>query len=280
MSKSSMPKDERSCRAYAASFSEPLQKLDILNALGAHPWSGRLQVLESVDSTNTFLRRLANEGAPEGTVVIADRQTAGRGRMGRSFFSAPGVGVYLSVLLRPNLPPDALMTLTAQAAVAVSDAIHDICGVMPDIKWVNDLLLDGRKICGILTELGFDAAHGTVSTAIIGVGVNCNQLPTDFPEELRPIAGSIRMATGDVTPRDRLTAALIRKLSELPKLDWYDAYRRSCITIGKQICFSDRSGAHLAEALDIGRNAELRVRMGDGTVYCLNSGEATLHQTQ
>ena len=130
-----------------------------LNAalLQAAPWS--VVVPEEVDSTNNVAKQLGTQGAPHGTVVVTERQTGGRGRLGRSFVSPPG-GVYLSVLLRPELPLERLMHLTALAAVATRRAIDDCCGLTPDIKWMNDLLWQDKKLCGILTELSCEAESG------------------------------------------------------------------------------------------------------------------------
>lgn len=257
------------------SLSLPLIRL----ALGEHPWSGGIRVLDRVDSTNDELRRKAAENAPEGTVCIADCQTAGKGRMGRSFVSPAGTGIYLSVLLRPRKAPDALMTLTAQAAVAVFRAIREVCGVCPEIKWVNDLQLGGRKICGILTELSVEAESAFVSHAIVGVGINCGQTRDAFPEELRGIAGSVFSEAGIRVDRNLLAAALIRQLSRLPELDWHADYREHCATLGKQVEVSSGTERFDAEAIDIGPSAELIVRRSDGALLALNSGEVRVKQT-
>ena len=249
---------------------------EIRAGLAGHPWAERVLVFPCVDSTNQVLRQLALDGAPEGAVVLADAQTAGRGRMGRQFLSLPGVGLYLSVLLRPARPAEALLSLTAQAALAAARAVETVCGVAPSIKWVNDLMLEGRKICGILTELSIEAESATVRYAILGVGVNCAQPEGGFPEPLQQIAGSIAGLTGVPVDRNALAAELIRRLSALPSDDWYDDYRQRCGTLGRPIYVLNTSGRRAGFALDLGPQAELRVRYEDGSEEWLRSGEVSI----
>lgn len=249
----------------------------IRSFLGEHPWREKLQVLSTVDSTNNYLKTLASGGAPHGTVAVADCQTGGRGRMGRSFDSAAGAGVYLSVLLRPACPPAELMTLTAQAAVAAARAVESVCGAAVGIKWVNDLVLSGRKICGILTELSLEAESGLVNYAVVGVGVNCSRRREDFPPELRQTAGSILSQTGRRVDRCALAAALIRALSALPELDWREDYRSRCLNLGRAVQLL-RPGLEPvpALALDVGPRAELLVRLSDGSEQAVNAGEVSV----
>ena len=253
-----------------------IDRQTVQSLLAEHPWKNEIRVFPTLDSTNLELKQEAADGAPEGRVCIAEEQTAGRGRLGRSFLSCPGVGVYLSVLLRPRCKPEKLMTLTAQAAVAVRRAILSACGVAPDIKWVNDLLLGGKKICGILTELSVEADIGRVAYAIVGVGVNCSQALSDFPPELQGIAGSIFSQTGTVVDRSRLSAEIIRELSALPQLDWRDEYRKACVTLGKEVLLLQNDAHIPATALDVGTHAELLIRYADGSTGSVQSGEVSL----
>ena len=171
----------------------------------------KIQAFESLDSTNNYLKKLASGGAAEGTVVIADEQTAGRGRMGRSFASAPGCGIYMSMLLRPEgCTADCAPGLTAVAAVAVCRAIEKVCGRAPGIKWINDLYLRGKKICGILCESS--VKDGRVNYAVLGIGLNVTTRAEEFPEELRETAGSLYTQTGFVFERGKLIAAIIAGL--------------------------------------------------------------------
>ena len=248
----------------------------LLAALGDHPWAGTVEVLDTVDSTNNYLKTRGAAGAAHGSVAVADCQTGGRGRLGRSFDSAPGSGIYLSVLLRPACPPQDLMSLTAQAAVAVRRAIREAAGAEAGIKWVNDLVLGGRKICGILTELSLEAESGLVSYAVVGVGLNCNRPAESFPPELRETAGSILSQTGKRVDRNRMAAAMIRALSELPKLDWREEYRAACVNIGKAVqILAPGQAPRAGTALDVGPNAELIVQTEAG-LESVQSGEVSV----
>ena len=166
----------------------------IRSHLGESTWTVR--VFDEVTSTNTLLKELGRQGAPAGTVLVADRQTGGRGRLGRTFLSPGGVGVYLSALIRPDCAPTELMHLTCAVAVAMCDAVEHAFGFRPQIKWTNDLVVGTKKLGGILTELGLDPKTGRVSYAVLGIGINCGQLEADFDESIRGMATSARMVLG------------------------------------------------------------------------------------
>ena len=148
-------------------------------------YASGIHYFDTIDSTNTRARELARQGASHGTVLIADHQTSGRGRRGRSFHSPAGSGIYMSVILRPNCSPQELMHLTCAVAVAACDAVETTAGIRPGIKWINDLILQNRKLGGILTEMSVDAKTGMVEYAVIGIGINCSQTPNDFPADIR-----------------------------------------------------------------------------------------------
>ena len=223
---------------------------------------------ERVDSTNLYLRRLAATAA-DGTAVIAASQTAGRGRMGRSFLSPAG-GLYLSVLLRPDCEAARLPSLTPLAALAVCRAVEGVCGARCGIKWPNDVLLDGKKICGILVE---SVLGGEKPCVIVGVGINANT--PSFPEELRPVAGSIAAATGEPVELDALAAALLSQLDAL-YAQWLSdggrEYRRLCVSVGREVLAGGRRGLALA----VGDDYSLRVRREDGTEEELRFGEVSV----
>lgn len=252
-----------------------------LNAalLQAAPWS--VVVLEKVDSTNNVAKQLGAQGAPHGTVVVTERQTGGRGRLGRSFVSPPG-GVYLSVLLRPELPLERLMHLTALAAVATRRAIDDCCGLAPDIKWMNDLLWQDKKLCGILTELSCEAESGRLEYAVIGIGVNCNTRLSELPPEVQNRATSLREAAGREIDVNALAAAMIARLQELDAVlrgdrgPWMREYRGACVTLGKQVLLLRAGESRPAFALDVDDDAGLIVRYEDGTTGTVSSGEVSV----
>lgn len=243
-----------------------------------------LQVYTSIGSTNTRLKALAEEGAPEGTVLIAGEQTAGRGRLGRSFYSPAGTGLYMSLLLRPALPAAQATGITACAAVAAAEAIEELSGRKTQIKWVNDVLLEGRKICGILTEASLNWESGLVDYAVLGIGINTRVPAQGFPEELREIAGA---AFDRQLPelRCRLAAAVLDRFLDqyehLAEGRFYEAYRDRSAVLGREIRVL-RPGAEPrpALALDIGRDFSLRVRYPDGSEEELRSGEISVRAEQ
>lgn len=240
------------------------------------------RVLEVVDSTNTACKRLAAEGAPDGTVVIADNQTAGKGRRGRSFLSPAGMGMYLSILWRPECPPERLLPLTALSAVAVCRAIERLSGVSPAIKWPNDLVMKDRKICGILTELSLEGESGAVDSVVIGIGINANNSPEDFPEELREIAGSVYSAAGVRVCRAELAAALIMELDAMTQAwsndprAYLQAYRALCLTTGKEVRVLRGDTQRLAFAESVTDDFALAVRYPDGSTEALTGGEVSV----
>lgn len=265
-----------------AAAPDKLNQDEIRRLLGDHPWAERVRVLEETDSTNNAAKDLAAHGAPEGTVVIAERQTSGKGRLGRSFVSPPGVGLYLSAVLRPEVPPASLLHLTAVAAEATVEAIFETAGVRPGIKWTNDLVLDRRKLVGILTELSLQAESGLVEYVVVGIGTNCNHVPEDFPSEVRPIAVSLLEATGRAVDRNAYAAALIRQLHKASqtlftgKAEWMARYTSDCVTIGQDIKVVRGDTERLAHADGIDQDGALLVTYEDGSKGTVSSGEVSV----
>ena len=247
----------------------------------------RLTLLKETDSTNNALAEMALDGAPDGQTVIADSQNGGRGRKGRSFFSPPGSGIYLSYLMRPgkdggDFSPAAWTTLTSKTAVAVSNAIESVTSVRPGIKWVNDLYLNGRKVCGILTQMDMDMESGDVRSVIVGIGINVNGKKSNFPKELKGIAGTVSDAIGNPVERARLASCIIIEMDALrngtsaSEAEYLELYRKSSIVTGKDITVSDHSGEKHALALGIEDDYALRVRFNDGTEEALRGGEISV----
>ena len=257
-------------------------KEQILHSLSpSYPWQEHFHYFRSLDSTNDRLKAMAKQGAPHGTVLIADRQTGGHGRLGRSFHSPGGVGVYLSILLRPNCPPSALMHLTCAAAVAMCDAVEASAGFRPGIKWTNDLVYGKQKLGGILTELGL-TPKGMVDWAIIGIGINCCQQKEDFPPEIRSIAASLSMVREAIIDRSRVAAAMMEALYNMDsrllcaKDSILADYKQDCITLGKDISLLRGDSVRHGHALDIDESGALVVRYEDGTIEAVNSGEVSV----
>lgn len=258
---------------------DKLSLAQITARLGGHPWQQHIVLLDQVDSTNNYAKTLAAGGAPEGTCVIAERQTAGRGRRGRGFVSDGG-GLYFSCILRPQAAPQQLLHLTAMVAVAVADAIERTCGAQAQIKWPNDPVLDGRKVCGILTELSLVAELNETEYAVIGIGINCNQ--PSFPPDLSQIATSLREQTGTVIDRNVLVAELVQALSQMSqalfsgKAAWLSRFAARCITVGKDVMLLRGDSATPAHATGVGPDAELLVQYPDGTSGTVSSGEVSV----
>ena len=253
----------------------------IQNLRESCPWQDSLLWFDSLDSTNTRARELARQGAVHGTVLIADHQTGGRGRRGRSFHSPAGVGIYMSVILRPRCAPQEIMHLTCAAAVAMCDAVEAAVGFRPGIKWTNDLVCGQRKIAGVLTELGFDN-RGNVDFAVIGIGINCCQQEADFPEDIRSIAGSLTSISGQSIDRAVVAAAMMDALYRMDtelltgKAHILNRYRKDCITLGKEISLVRGEEIRHGTALDIDDAGALIVRFPDGTAEAVNSGEVSV----
>ena len=263
---------------------DALTEPEIRNFLGPVAVVGReLRCFEELDSTNNYLKTLPE--APDGLAVTADSQTAGRGRMDRSFQSPKGQGIYLSVLLRPRLSPDRLPPVTALAGVAVCAAVERVCGVRPGLKWPNDPVLNGKKLCGILTEMSLEAETGRVQSLVLGIGINVSQGPEDFSPQVREMATSLGQALGKPVSRPRLTAALLEELDRTyaallaGDLSAYlSAYRRDCVNLGKTVQLLPFGGGEreTAQAVDIDEDFSLVVRGPDGKERTVRSGEVSV----
>ena len=240
---------------------------------------GKVIAFESIDSTNAYLS--AHIDLPSGTVVCAEEQTAGRGRLSRRFISTRGKGIYLSMLTHlQGVDTDVLPTVTAWVAVAACDAIERCTGVRPRIKWVNDLILDGRKIGGILNEVVFDGKGDP--SLITGIGLNVSATEEDFPPELRTVAGSLEMLLGKEVDRRALEGALIARLyamfADFPReRAWYlDAYRRDCITVGRRVRILSADGETDATALAVNDDFSLLVTDEKGEQKKINFGDVSV----
>lgn len=253
-----------------------------LSLPGDCPWLDGIHHYTSTDSTNTQAKHLAKAGAPHGTVLIADSQTGGRGRMGRTFVSPAGQGIYLSVILRPSCPPDRLMHLTCAVAVAMCDAVESVAGFRPGAKWINDLVCGGRKLGGILTELSLDTATGLTEYAVVGIGINCNQQLSHFPAELQDMAGSLQMVTGQPVDRAALAAAMITALWQMDKQLLTDKpglmarYRTDCITLGQDVAVHGADTLWHGKAIDMDADGALLIRRPDGSLCTVGSGEVSV----
>lgn len=238
------------------------------------------EFLTETDSTNRYLKELATAGAPEGTVVIANRQSAGRGRLGRSFFSPEEKGIYMSILLRPEISLERSVLITSMAAVAVARAVERVSGITAQIKWVNDIFLNKKKVCGILTEAGIDAERQTLSYAVLGIGVNVGSM--EFPEELKEIATSVSNECGFAVKKEALIDEILKELELWYPTLWDGGFleesKARSILLGKEIRVVDEmhpEGGYTAKAVDINELGNLIIEW-DGSTQVLNSGEVSI----
>ncbi len=227
---------------------------------------------EETDSTNADIKRIAGH-ADDKTVVLAKGQTAGRGRMGRSFYSAADNGLYLSILIKSGINADNIVLITTAASVAVSRAIELVTGIKVGIKWVNDLYLNDRKVCGILAETICDPTDGKISGVVIGVGINCGG--ADFPAEIKDIAGSL----GDNINKNTLAAEVIFNLCEIEKMikdkSFIKEYKERSIVLGKEIIVIGQETQN-ATAVDIDDDGGLVVKLESGEIRVLRTGEISV----
>jgi BirA family transcriptional regulator, biotin operon repressor / biotin---[acetyl-CoA-carboxylase] ligase len=231
------------------------------------------------DSTNSAAMRLASEGAAHGTVVVAEEQTSGRGRLGRDWYSEKFSGIYTSVILRPTLPPSAVPILSLTAGLAAYESVKAFTGMKPDIRWPNDLLLNGRKVGGILTEMS--AELDQVHAVILGIGLNVNH--REMPPHLKGTATSLRIEGHKSWSRVLLMTMLLRQVQS-----FYDLMMRqgsaaiaarwgaaSTFAFGKRIRVGSKDGQRFATTLGLDPNGALRVRFDGGDEQSLISGEVT-----
>ena len=256
--------------------SDMLSPEGVIAALPEHLRSLPVFVFDSLDSTNTQARRMATEGACHGTVILAEEQSAGRGRSGNQFYSPRGSGLYMSAILRPREQGMAdVQMLTVAAAVAACRAVESVCGISPQIKWVNDLYVGRRKVCGILTEAVGDFETGQIETIVLGAGINCTT--TEFPPELDGIAGSLGSSG---VPRCRLAAVLISQLlslcDDLGSSELIAEYRSRSMMLGQPITFGVSGDEESGVVLDISRTGGLIVRDALGRTRTLSSGQVRI----
>ena len=236
-----------------------------------------LTVLPTAPSTNALVREKANQGRPEGCIIIACEQTDGRGRYGRQFFSPVDSGVYLSLLLRPTAySPQQATCLTAAAAAAMCQAIEAVTGQQPGIKWVNDIFLHGKKVCGILTEAAVGLETGTLNYMVLGAGVNLYPPAEGFPEEIQSIAGSV-LERSCPEAKNRLVGEFLNRFWDFyahPKCRAYlEDYRARSLAIGRNVTVLSAGKAVSAYAYGIDDDFRLLVRYENGDTEALSYGE-------
>ena len=249
---------------------------EIKKHLTDHPWMDRIQYFSTIDSTNTYGKQLAQQGSPAGTIIIAGHQSAGRGRLGRSFSSPKNMGLYMSVILRPDCTPSEIMHLTCATAVAAVNAIDN---PQVAIKWTNDLVMGKRKLGGILTELSVNPTTQKVDWVIVGIGINCCQESHHFPPEIRQIACSLGI---DQQAIPLLAAKLIQSLYQMDqgllsrKEEIMAAFIEKCVTIGSEISVVRGDDIRHGKAIGLDADGGLMVEYPDGSAETVTSGEVSI----
>lgn len=262
------------------------EQTDILSAQGIRKYlrseirAMDISVLPTVSSTNAYVKEKAGAGAPEGCLVLANEQTAGRGRLGRSFYSPKDTGIYMSLLLRPeNYASEQAVQITTMAAAAMCEAIEIISDRKTEIKWVNDILIGGKKVCGILTEGFFGLENGLLEYAVLGIGINLYEPENGFEEELKSIAGSV-LSNRRNDAKNRLVSEFLNNFYKYYKApnraEAVKEYQKRSLVIGKQVVLTSAKEPRKAVVTDIDDRCRLLVRYEDGTEECCSSGEITI----
>lgn len=238
--------------------------------------------MDVVSSTNTVAKEKAAQGYSEGMVIIADQQTAGKGRLGRSWESPPGTGIWLSIVLRPEISPPEAPFITILAALAVARALEKTVGITPGIKWPNDIVLEKAKVCGILTEMSAEMER--INYIIVGIGINVNQDIFDFPEEIRDKATSVKTVVGHTVDRKAIVMKVLEyfekfyfsALQEGSKKKLVEEYRQYSLTLGSQVKVICQNQTITGKALDITEKGELIVQTENGEKITVFSGEVSV----
>lgn len=249
-------------------------------------WAGRkLYYFESTGSTNTDAKRLGEEGNPHGTVVVADIQTAGKGRRGRSWQTLAGTALSFTLLLRPDFVPDKASMITLVMALSVAEAVEKITGTETGIKWPNDIVMNRKKICGMLTEMTMTPEMDEIQYVVVGAGINVNNAgPEEFEEEVRPVATSLRMETGQQYGRVQLLDEVLRRFEEnyaifLETLDLSglrERYQKHLLNMGAQVRVLDPAGEYTGTAEGIDMQGELIVVKDNGERTLVYAGEVSV----
>ncbi|GAX89763.1 biotin--[acetyl-CoA-carboxylase] ligase [Effusibacillus lacus] len=243
---------------------------EIREGLSTRRLGQHIVAVKELDSTNVLAAKLAETGEPDGTLVIADCQTGGKGRRGKAWFSPPGTGIWMSLILRPHLPLAQAPQLTLVAAVAVGQVLSDLAGHRAGIKWPNDILFEDRKCCGILTEMNMESEE--ITRVIVGIGINVNQTEIEFPDELRDIATSLRIVAGRPFHRAKVVQRILERFELL--YDQYAEYgsfapireqwKQQSITLGRYVSAHTPRGLLTGLAVDIDEMGALVLETDSG----------------
>lgn len=241
-----------------------------------------IKFFDQVDSTNLYAKRIAEGGFLDGSVIIADEQLNGRGRMGRNWVSPKGKGIWMTIMLKPKINPADASKVTLLTACAVCKAIEEVSGLSTKIKWPNDIVLNGKKLCGILTEMS--AEIDEINYLIIGIGVNVNIDLEDFPQELRDFATSMKIEKGDGVVRKELAAAIINNFERYYNgfiktgsiRDYISEYKERSAILGKEVKVASSTFELQGTVVDISEEGQLQLELQDGSMKEIISGEVSV----
>lgn len=257
-----------------------LSRMELLSSMQT-AWAGKeILYFDETDSTNTEIKKAAEQNAEHGTLAVADYQSMGKGRRGRSWTSPHGVGIWMSILLRPKLHPSCASMLTLVAALAAADGIREVCGLEAGIKWPNDIVVNGKKVCGILTEMSTEL--DCINYVVVGIGINANT--AEFPEEIREIATSLYLETGSQVSRSRVIGEVMKAMERyyalfLERQDMsglLENYNERLANKNKAVRVLAPEGEYVGVSEGINSEGELLVRMEDGTLRTVISGEVSV----
>ena len=252
------------------------------HGLNTKVFGQNMEIHSQIDSTNKRAKECAFDGAPEGMLILADEQTQGKGRLNRSWISPPGTGIWFSLILRPPIPPVDAPKITAMAGAAVVKAIERVTGLAAGIKWPNDIVLGGKKVCGILTEINADL--DLIHYVVVGIGLNVNMRPEDFPDEIRPIATSLRIEKGTVVNRNQMIQAILESMEEI-YLEYIkdrdfrrvlEICKSRSVILGKQVRVLGLNEEFRGTAVDLDDDGSLLVKKDDGQVCKVLSGDVSV----
>lgn len=259
---------------------------DLISAEGIIPYLDKdysdisIYAYKTLESTNKTAKELSFKDAEHGTVIISEEQTAGRGRLGRKFYSPSNSGIYMSIILKPNLTIADSVLITTAASVAVCRAIEKSTGIEAKIKWINDIVLNNKKICGILTEASSNFESGTIDNIILGIGINFNTPIENFPHEIQNTAASLFTKENSKISRNQLCAEIINEVlsmsANLKEHNFIDEYKKRSIVLDKDIVFIRNGISTKAHAIDIKNDGSLVVKKENGEIIILNSGEISI----
>lgn len=252
----------------------------ILSELNTVAFGRKLIIFDTIDSTNTCAKKLAADSAPHGTLILANTQSGGRGRLGKTFISPSGTGLYMSLIFRPDFEADTAQLITSCTACAVAEAIDEMCGCKTDIKWVNDIYLNGRKLSGILTESSINSVTGRINYVVIGIGVNVLSVKNVFDSVLSRTATSIEDEINRKIDRNQLCSMILNKLEKyicnIESRDFIEDYRKRELLTDNMITVNISGVTLKGRAVGIDNNANLVIELPDGNLRKIGSGEAEL----